>query len=79
MDRSYMAEDQIALFNTQADRESGLITAVTNLVPYSRHGFDYYVFQDGLYAGYVFRFDEPAFDKYDGYIILNQALKGIIE
>jgi hypothetical protein len=72
MDRSYRAAETVAVYATQQDKDTGSVLYTFKAVPYSRHGLDYYQHNDGLYAGYY----HP---RYDACIILNQALKGVIE
>lgn len=73
MDRSYRAADQVAVYLTQEHKNRGLYAKRVEIVPHSRGGVDFYVYEDQLFAAYV----DPK-TSCDGCLILDQPLKGII-
>lgn len=73
MDRSYRAADSVAVYLNQKDKDRGLYAKRVQIVPHSRAGLDYYVYEDQLFAAYV----DPK-TSCDGCLILDQPLKGIV-
>ena len=72
MDRSYRAADLVAVYPNQSAKDRGLWARTVQIVPHSRNGLDYYVYEGQLFAAYL--------DPYgaDGCLILAQPLKGNI-
>lgn len=72
MERSYRAADQVAVYLSQEHKNRGLYAKRVEIVPHSRAGLDYYVYEGQLFAAYL----DP--HGADGCLILDQPLKGII-
>lgn len=53
MDRSYKKADTVVVYVNQHDKDNRIAKETIKRVPYSRHGFDYYMFGNYCFPGYV--------------------------